>query len=401
MALFDMSKVRLLVNFGYYRKQWIDPFERLKDQFELVYLFYIHPSQESQVYTNEKIIYWSEFKGGYDLLNQISPDRIVFMDVTSGLAIALNLAAGKTGVPTFMLQHGLYHNYADYRQREIQSRQNRQKEEIPVSQPTFEFSTLSFLKNSLKMSDIFLLPKLFIYLFLLRKEGFNYASKRIRFEARKPQNYICYTPGNAEIHRELDGDIEARCRYIGNPELFRLNKDISNLLEENNTDDYYLLIDQPFADNRFGEHIKTREEMTDFYLGLLNWCKEQNSRLIVKLHPESFHSDWLPDDAGIEWVRETENMALLIAKSKGCFGFFSTLVLPIIAHKPTVLFRVGNSPLYESISSLGTAQVLPFSAFDEIDIKRNEQRNIEGFINRYFYQNENDPVTLLAEILDK
>ncbi|MBO6660490.1 MAG: hypothetical protein JJ909_07365 [Roseivirga sp.] len=397
-----MTKVKLLVNFGYYRKQWIDPFERLKDQFELVYLFHIHPSQESQIYTDERIVYWSDFSGAYDLLDQEKPDRIIFMDVTSGLTIALNLAAKHSGITTFILQHGLYHNYTDYRQREIKSKQNRQKEKSTTNKPCFEFSTLSFMKNSLKSSDLFLLPKLLCYLYIQRKEGFNYASKKVRFEARKPKYYICYSPDNALIHRELDGDIEHRCHYIGNPELFRLNKEISQSACHKVDDDYYyLLIDQPFADNRFGEHIKTRKEMTDFYKGLSAWCRQNNSRLVVKLHPESFHSDWLPEREGIKWVKETENMAMLISNSIGCFGFFSTLILPVIAHKPTVLFKVGNSPLYDSISSLKAAQVLPFGAFDDIDLKRNNKRNTEGFIYRYFYQNEIDPVALMAQILDK
>lgn len=394
-----MTKIRLLVNFGYYRKQWIAPFEKLPDYFELTYLFYIHPTQESVVYTSHNKVYWSDFNGASELINELSPDRVVFMDVTSGLAIALNLACRRSEVPTFMLQHGLYHDYQDYRKRELESRKASDEKEKAKQSTEFQFSTLRFLKESLSFSDIWELLKYPLFLYLLRKQGQLYACKHVRFEARKPDSYICYTPGNATIHRQLDGDIDDRCKYIGNPELYELDQAIRKNQRPNGLEKYYLLIDQPFADNRYGEHIKSRKEMIDFYRQLAGWCDKHEAKLYVKLHPESFHSEWLPQTPQILWIKESNSLAALIANSEGCFGFFSTLVLPAICHRPTVLFIVGNSPLYKSIEELRAAQVLPFSAVDQIKLKRNVDRNIKGFINRYFYQTEKDPVTLLAEIL--
>ncbi len=394
-----MRTIKLLVNFGYYRKQWIAPFEKLPDHFEIVYLFYIHQSQESTVYTDHKRVFWSDFSGARELLRKINPDRVVFMDVTSGLSIALNLACRRFSIPTFMLQHGLYHDYHDYRKRELDSKKIRNQNEKLKQGLSFHFSTLQFLKNSITFSDLWKLVKFPWFLYLQKKRGQMYACRHVLFEARKPDFYVCYTPENATIHRELDGEIDDRCRYIGNPELYELDQAIRNSELPTEVEKYYLLIDQPFADNRYGEHIKTKDEMIRFYTDLASWCENESAKLYVKLHPESFHSEWLPEDTRIEWVRESESLAALIANSQGCFGYFSTLVLPAICHRPTVLFEVGNSPLYRSIEELKAAQVLPFVSAHQIRFKRNKERNINGFINRYFYQTENNPIALLAEVL--
>lgn len=393
-----MTKIRLLINFGYYRKQWIAPFEKLPKSFELIYLFYIHPSQEESVYTEHRRVYWSQYSGAIELLDELKPDRVVFMDVASGLGIILNMVSKKRGVPTFLFQHGLYHNYQDYRQREIESRNSRGHKEKPADNPDFEFSTLQFLRKSLKITDLHKVFKFPWFLYLLRKEGQMYACKNARFEARRPDHYICYTPDNAEIHREIDGDIDSRCFHIGNPELFELDQAIRKF-ESLEAEEYYLLIDQPFADNRYGEHIKTTKEMSIFYSQLSAWCKKNGTSLRIKLHPESYHSKWLPNDENIEWIRETDRLGGLIGGSNGCFGFFSTLMLPVIHHKPTTLFRVGSSPFYKSMEDLKTAQVLEFSEVDKIDMKRKKGRDFSGFINRYFYQKDKDPIELLSEVL--
>ncbi len=395
----NRNRKKLLINFGYYRKQWIAPFEQLANSFKLVYLFYIDSTQEQAVYTKHERVFWSDFKGAKELLSEINPDRVIFMDLNSGLGIALNLACRNRNIPTYLMQHGLYHNYKDYRKRDIQSKKLRTKKDVIVEGAAVEFSSLTFLRHSIGLLDFFKLSRLPFYLLLLKLEGHTFASRYVRFEARKPDHYLCYTPSNALIHRELDGDIEERCYYIGNPELYQLDKQLRNGAKLERSNDYFLLIDQPFADNRYQEKVKTKKEMIAFYLGLSNWCRSKSKRLVIKLHPESFHSLWLPEDENIEWIKETDSMASLILNSDGCFGYFSTLMLPVILHKPTVLFQVGESPFYNDIRGFGMAQIVPFMAFDQIILRRKEDCDNLGFVNHYFYQIDKNPVEVLKGIL--
>ena len=397
-----MKKVRLLVNFGYYRKQWIAPFEQLPGQFEVIYLFYISEKEESQVYTSNRRVYWNEFTSAFDLLNKVNPDKVIFMSLTSGLTIGLNLACKTRSISTFVMEHGMNHNYTIYRSKEILSRQHSNSEDDLSGNEIIRegFSTKRYLKRTFRVQYFISYLLMTIYLFWSKVKGEIYATKRMRFSARKPDYYISYSPQNARIRFELDGDISDQIRYVGNLEYFELYHEITKHLKEKHENNYYLLIDQPLADNRYGERFKTKEEMIKFYVQLAIWCQGRGSKLVVKLHPESFKSTWLPQDDRITWIKESDNLGMLIAFARGCFGYCSSLLVPAIYFKPTCLFSIGESPLYDDARNFDVAQVLGFDEVELIKMKPITEKGLKEFGEEYFYKLDSDPVRNLVQVLE-
>jgi len=389
-------KPKILFNFGYHRKGWIAPIESLADDIQIIYLFYLCREQESVKHTSSKTVYWSDYSDAVDLLNKIEPDRIVFMSVESSLAIALNFCARKKGIPTYILQHGVFSTYTDYRERERQAKKMRTGG--GRSNCSGKFSSFTFLRSSLKYPDLLRLWKFPFYFFLQRKNGYRFASRWVKFAARIPDYYICYTPQNATIHRELDNPRENQLLYIGNPEL-DLFLGLKRPITSNNK--YYLLIDQPFADNQYREHICSKNQMISHYLKLNEFCLNNNARLYVKLHPESYHSTWLPKHGNINWIKDHNDLPALIQLASGCFGYFSSLLIPAIYSSKVVLFRVSENIMQREAAELNLAQLLEFSDYlvSDIDFDKLNKEQLNIFADKYMYFEDGNSIMRLKAIL--
>lgn len=394
-----MSDVKpvILFNFGYNRKGWISPIEALKDDIEIVYLYYVAREQETVRHTRERVVYWGDYKNVHELLDAVRPRKIVSMSIDSGVGILLNYAAKKRKIPTFILQHGIYSHYNDYRERERRTKRLGLADGNGEPLMVKGFSTLSFFKASLKPADYFSFLKFPLYFWLQKKEGPRYACRWVRFDARMPDRYICYTWQNAIIHRELDKPRESKFLYIGNPEMdefFASRHDASG-------DSYYLLVDQPLADNRYGEHICTRTQMAEHYRRLNKFCLANKARLKVKLHPESYHSDWLPEDGNIDWIKDHQDLPGLVKGAKGCFGYFSTLLIPAIYFNWCVLFRVSANEMQQDAAGWGLIQLLDFFNYSLRDIRFDNVRkdDLNIFVEKYLLYDDGRSVQRLKDVL--
>ncbi|WP_139135243.1 polysialyltransferase family glycosyltransferase [Roseivirga sp. 4D4] len=396
-----MSKLKLLFNFGYSRSSWIYPIERLTDHFDITYIFYVDQRQEVSSNTHQKKVYWSEFESAQDLLDQIKPDKVVFMDLSSVVAIALNYVARKKGISTYILQHGFFNDYREYRQRQklylnqaIEKSKSLRKTEPQIS----SFSATGFLKKSIRKSDLFYFWKLIPFLILRNKFDERLAAKWVRFSARIPDKYICYTSVNAQYHRQLDNPKETKFHYIGNPEL---DKFLNLNLQEDNFQEYYLHIDQPLAENQYGEHLFSKVQMVNFYKKLNAFCKQEGLRLLIKLHPESYSGGWFPQDANIKYIRQHHDLPSLIAGAKGCSSFFSTLALPAMLYKPVVLFKVSPSIFLDHIKSLKMAWIHDFEngTLSSQDLHIQEGRHVDKFIEDYFYSLDGKSIDRLRVLM--
>jgi hypothetical protein len=389
----------ILFNFGYNRNGWITPIEDLKNDVQIVYLYYIDKSQQSVSYTEQKIIYWSDFNNSNHLLDTIQPDKIVFMSVDSGLGILLNYTARKRGIPTFILQHGVYSNYNDYRAREKRAKLLHKETMNTNDVPRMAgFSTGSFYKNSLHWWEYLFFLLLPIYSWLQKKKGLVFAAKWVQFSARKPTKYICYHPQNALIHVQTDKATDDKLLYIGNPEF---DKFYNYKRQQNPVERYYLLIDQPLSDNRYGEHICTQAQMTEHYLRLNQFCMAQNAKLYVKLHPESYNSYWLPQHPNIKWISDHNNLPELVLSSEGCFGYFSTLLVPAIYFARVVLFKVSNNEMQDDTSRLKLCQLLDFFSYtiEQIDFSSIVKDHLDLFVRKYIYFDDGNSSDRLKRIL--
>lgn len=390
---------KILVVWPTHREDWIFPFEELSEDFEFVFLSGIAEDSNQQNYVSgfAKTVYWSSYRSAQEIISDIEPFKIIFMSVDSGLNIVLNIVAKDRGITTYLLQHGIYTNYKDYRIREKLWKKNEVASKNSLVKQVAGFSSFNFIKNSLKgWQKLYLIP---IALFIKTSQikGPYWAAKHFSFEGKRPTTYICFSPYNAIIHEELDRIEKKRIEYIGSPELAKYLERESDVIGE----DFYLHIDQAFAENSFGEETVSKESMIQFYLKLNSFCLQQKAKLYIKLHPETYHSQWLPEHENIVYLRKVNNFNRYIQSAQGCFGFYSTMVIPAIYWKPTILFNIFYSGLQEALKDIDQVKILPFFEFLEDDlIFPGQHSEKDKLIKRFLYSKEPIALKLLAKILN-
>ena len=373
------SKKHYLLVWPTIRKDWIKVFDDLKDDFEFTFLPSTFPKDPN--YANEFACrYWSEFNSAQDILKELKPDGIIFMSIESGLSMALNIVAQRKGINTFILQHGIFTNYRDYRTREKLWRKKEVAQSVKQERSEKSFSTFTFIRNSLNGVGQFKLLWIAIYTKLQQRNGPYWTAKHLPLKLKRANWYLCFSPYNATIHKETDRIGEERLKYIGSPELIPFLQVEHDLIEE----DFYLHIDQALAENSFGEETVSKEKMIDFYLKLNQFCLSKGSKLYIKLHPESYNSDWLPKHENITYLKQVENFNRVIQSAQGCFGFYSTMIIPAVYWKPTVLFKIQYSGLQEAIGQLNGASILDFWSFRIEDIEFTDYEVEKPNIKRQF-----------------
>jgi len=281
------------------------------------------------------------------------------MSIESGLSMILNFEAQKQGKKTYILQHGIFTNYRDYRIRERLWKKRKRAQLTRTEQQSKGFSTLQFIRESLTGWNRLWLFPLALYTQLQQRVGPNWAAKHLPLRIKRASTYLCLSPYNATIHRETDRVEESQILYIGSSELMGFLKKEETLNDES----FYLHIDQALSENSFGEETVSKNQMIAFYEKLNDFCLHNETKLYIKLHPESYQSTWLPKHDNIYYLRGIDNLNQYIQSALGCFGFYSTIVIPAIYWKPTILFKIQYSGLQNEISQLNAAQILEFDSF--------------------------------------
>ncbi|MBO3698368.1 polysialyltransferase family glycosyltransferase [Roseivirga sp. E12] len=378
------------------RKDWVKVFVDLKDDFQLTFLPSTFPKVPN--FANDfKCCYWSEFDSAQDILKKLMPDGIIFMSIESGLSMALNHTAQKEGIKTYILQHGIFTNYRDYRTREKLWRKKDVVQMVKQEQSEKAFSSLSFIRNSLKGTDQIKLVLIALYTKLQQKKGAYWTAKYFPLKLKKASQYLCFSPFNATIHKEIEQVSDEQIKYIGSPELIPYLEVEENLMEEG----FYLHIDQALAENSFGEETVSKVKMIEFYNKLNEFCLSKKAKLLIKLHPESYRSDWLPQHENITYLKEVENFNRIVQSAKGCFGFYSTMIIPAVYWRATVLFKIEYSGLQEAIDRIKGASILDFWSFKPGDIQLDEYQVENEVIKRQFILPEGISQNALRDLLNE
>lgn len=338
---------RVLLCWGYHRWGWIRPFEALRDEFEFHYLFHVHPSQEDGVVTDAPRHYWSEFRTGHEILDRLAPDRIVFMSLGGAWSIALNWAARQRSIPTFVMQHGT-HNGPSY-SRQQSSRPSPTSVQTTSAAPLFLLRTTGWSAPGRWWPPSKLMLR-------SRLVGVRMAMAENRFSARMPDYYITFTPADAQEYIELDEPSSYRIASIGLPEHDELFRALGN--NDWTEDGPILLIDTPNATNRWGVVSTTVDEKAKFFSRLASAARQTGRPLVVKLHPESYEDAWMPSFPGLEYVRGTPSPEDLLPSASLCVGFDSTLLIPAVSARPTVLVRTRPSRLIDEAARTEAAQIV-------------------------------------------
>jgi len=355
---------------GYYRKDWTSLFEKTSEEFEYTYLFWVYRELDfTDVQSSGRVAYWGDFKNAYEILEKYKPKKVVFMSIDNLHTIALTIACKKLHIPSYVLQHGVYHPLSDYLKLEQIKQQKKTTPQLNNGK-----STATGVRN-------------FLVFFYLRTIGLNFKAlyfmvhflfSKIRnteflslIKAKNPirlaDKYIVYTKPNASLYAERDGVRQDNMLEIG----FPLLDDFTEAAKQiHAAESYYVLIDQPLAEsNRENKQtVLSYEQVNNFYTRLATIAHQRGMHLKIKLHPFNYKSNYLVSHGNIEYVREA-NTVDLIMKSSGIFGYCSSLTIAAMMFKPFCLFKVeGFTHLQDKILEWKLSPVLLYHTFSDEDI---------------------------------
>ncbi|TNE54223.1 MAG: hypothetical protein EP338_08650 [Bacteroidetes bacterium] len=399
------SKPRVLLVWGYHRKGWIEPFEKLKEHIEFVYLFHLEKPANEVNLSDCKTYYWLDYKSPYQLLDAIRPQRVVFMGIDRVNSIALNMACKHRKIKSFQLQHGLMYSFQRYvedNNRQIATfEKNGENGNDPLSKEQ-KWKLMFFLLRTVRWDFPAALPFFFKFLWNKRKYGpqFQRFVKSLNSRFLIPYKYLVFTRSNGELFVERNGAREDDFLEIGNP---FLDDFFGKKIEKAGS--YYLLIDEPIAYNK--EHdfdrIFTRDQVINFQKKLNDFALKKGKKLIVKLHPYSFGNDFYFQHENIEYLEEA-NIPELINGAEGVFGTSSTLLIPAVFNNRCVQFKIWDLSDFEAdCARWGLTQQVDFEHFSPEDICfediEKKEENLQKMIQKYMYRIDGKATERLKEAL--
>lgn len=399
------SKPKVLLVWGYHRKNWVYPFEKLNSTFNFVFLHHLSLEDEQGSLTNSRKIYWSDFKSARDLLEQEKPRLVIFMSIDSPLTMALNSWCKRLNISTAVLQHGLFHNFdfykslfANYAGFKAKVRPNASQEQEDKAR---NFIKKFFVKSTTWWNlDMFFTQ---VKIQRLKREGLIDIDVHSKTKSRwKIANkYFTFTRQGTNFWTARDGVPEDKIHPVGSFEI----DDFANIeAEKYKEKNYFLLIDNGFGESKehgstgFGMNIS---QVVDFYGKLDQFSKSHNCTLKVKLHPASYKSEFYKTVKDVEFIKDAE-MKELILESKGVFCFFSSLTIPAILYKKVILFDLGhNNFMQTKAKELKVAQLISmdFNVSDlSFDFQKSE-KGLEEFKNLFVLSADGKNIHRLNEAI--
>lgn len=391
-------KKKILINWDYSRKDLLAPILKLVDEFDLIFIYF--KTATEYVYDNKtiEIIHWSDFSSPYILLSAIKPDKVVFCDIESFHQLALNIACKNNGIKTYHLEHGLKDPdeislaFDDYKKNMYEISSTK----VPA------ISTFYFFLRAIKFINITNLYNLIKFVYYRRKYGIQVGLHKCQYELRNADYYINFTKQNSKRLFDRDGIREDQLILIGNPsydEIFENNTNL-NFSKEN----YFLLIDTPLADEPAINF--SYEQVNSFYFKLNEFCINKQSKLYIKLHPKSYNSlknGKFLSHPNIIYICQTADLTKITLEAKGFFGFFSSMLVPIIYLKKCILFEIGSQTIQKEWEKLGMVKNLDFFTFLSTDISFDDFEKNEGkvaeYVIKYLYKADSNSLQRLKEIL--
>jgi CDP-glycerol glycerophosphotransferase (TagB/SpsB family) len=403
------KKKKVLLCWGYYRKGWIEVFEKLNNDFEFHYLFWLSKEMERESFTDCPKHYWEDFRSGHDILKKIKPEKVVFMGVNNLVSIGLQFACKREGVPTYVMQHGLFHDLKTNIYLDEQMAKNR----LPAKEYTttkkvykWRFLQLFFLLRSTGIKELKYLNKLFKWQLDERRMLHLLALEKHRYPFRQADNYLVYTKYNGQFFKEIDGITEDKMLPVGVPEFdkFFSDPDLTNSMFR--ASGYNLLIDSALTYNEVfkTQGIIDQDVYNEFITKVNEASKLEGKKLIIKLHPFSYQNTKFIQDPNIEYIKDTDVVEIIL-NADHIFGFDSTLMLIAIYLKPTILFTIHDfGYLQTNVQAINVAPVLRFDQFN-IDTLREAMKfkpteeATRLLIDRFLYATDGKTYERIRDIL--
>jgi len=386
----------------YDRQDLMTPLLPVMAEAENHFLFYRFPEQEKLDFELPgKRHYWTEYKTPYNVINDLRPDKVVFMGIESMLTIALRSACRKKGIKTFYLTHGLtmaYSKTAENERSVIHERLDERFKKDSAYYTRNKNHSLYFFLHAFSRAP--LVEKAFLIKFALKTKSIPRLHERLyhcQSHWRLADKYIVITKHLGRLMVERDGVKDDRIIEVGPYTLDYL----FNALREYKggqpgMQPYFLLIDQPLA-------MITEEAQNKFFNNLADTLSSMGYQLKVKLHPRKYKLADATRHANISWVRDEIPLDDLIMNASACLGYFSTLLLPVIWFKPCGIFNPSNNILADEWIEMGVVKKLEFGNVkkeDLLDVLREGATfNKEGFKQKYLFQVDGKGVERIGNVL--
>jgi hypothetical protein len=398
------DKPKILLVWGYHRKGWVDIFNKLAPFFRFELLFYLEKPDEEKNFTDFPTHYWLDYRSAREMVDNIQPDKVIFMSTEGLPSTALNTVCKKRGIRTAMLQHGMFQPYENYLMDvQLQSRQAAQKGKYDHNKKndrTTNIRLLKFYLRSFSFPSIVVAFNYLVKLRLLRRKHYEIEALRLlHSDLRIADDYVVFTIYNNSFHNIRDGVTNDRYVVIGNPEFDEYTE------AKRREDNYYLYIHSPltYLPEWDSEGFMTQEQENECLRKMNAFALSKGCRMYVKLHPYSYDNPDFYQHENLVYWKDASN-ADLIMQAKGVFGFNSTLILPAAYFKNTCLFTLGAfSHVQEELARLGVVTLLPFHEFTTEEIEKsmteNPARDIDGLLEKYLFRMDGKALERLKNYL--
>ena len=380
---------------GYHRCAWTKPFESLSDHFEFIYIFHYNETREIAKRSNLDVRYFSEFKSIGHLLDEINPQKLVFIGLDSVLSSLINAAAKSRNIETLLIQHGfllkLQDQILEYNQ-EQKEKVLDQNSEVPerAAQSDVKYDR-QFMLSSLNLGNALFFVRLIWNRYRYKDKSDHERLAHLRAKKRLADRYILFSPYFCDVYVKRDG-VQHQIEFIGNIEADEVVKEALEF-RTNSESPYLLHVDQPILHSyKKGNKAKySMKEGQEFYLKLGESAAKVGMRLVIKLHPYSFDFiDLYPKSANIEYVKEHQSLPKLIQESSLVTGFYSTLLLPALRLKPTVIFEfVEGLQFIKDLKSIYHTTVVSMAASAQelaVALEQAKLQQSDKFIRDFFYK---------------
>lgn len=381
--------------------------------FNIYFLEFTSKREIKTTYYREygKVLFWSDFNNAFHLLDNIKPSTVLFYFIETYNHVALNVTCKYKSIPTFHLEHGI-RNYEMLRVN-INSIINQKRLNL--------FNNLSKIKNlksRIKGRKFFqrTVNELPIEYSEFLKEYFRVRSTNSIFDTFKKVNnklrladvYISFSSKIFEFHQKSDHLSEGYpVRFIGIPSFDFIAKEKFINRDANDI----LFIDNAFeSQNIFGWDMDNKIK---FLSQLENFAKKNNRKLWVKPHPYSIKSVYnnLKKNENVYIIENEQDFLKSIHQSKVIIGYFSTLLMPLMALQHTICFSLEMHPeIFENKPSMFLVETRAINkveswleleeAFTRLDdIYLRQLINKDLFVDQWMYKFDGKSSDRLKKIL--
>lgn len=333
------QKPSLLIVGDYTRRDFLQNFVLLKEQFSLFFLEYSYSGElKNSIYEEYgEAVFWKDFLSAQHLIRKIQPKAVVFFFIEALNHVALLNACKHAGIKTYHLEHG-------FRDLDLQLHLKAQGTSFD-SRPKQRYVPLHVkIRNRLFFETTrLLLPA--------RHRKFLTAYKEVRLrnsildsflafknELRNADHYISFAPGVFKFHQRLDGlnDHQA-VSFIGLPYFDYMKNDLSRPFDPANKK--IVFIDSAFhLEDSYGW---TRQTRAVFLKELNAAIRSAGFELWIKKHPLD-HSDFWD---GENWhVIKQEDWFTCWKEFNIVLGEYSTLMIPLAGLAHTICFCFETHP---------------------------------------------------------